>query len=97
MHMVHESSGKKTVIVGILYTTGRHDLFLAKVSFTAWIVIQYVDLWYMSVPQMEGYIKKIGDMKGTKEKVGVVDPREIRRGNRKYYWYVGSLIAPSCI
>lgn len=76
LHMVHQSADNKTAVVGILYTIGRPDPFLAK---------------------MEGYIKKVGALaESEEEKLGMVDPRDIRKGSRKYYRYMGSLTAPPC-
>ncbi|CAL9043880.1 alpha carbonic anhydrase 7-like [Musa acuminata AAA Group] len=75
MHMVHESTDNKTAVVGILYTIGRHDPFLAK---------------------LERYIEKIADKHEAEEAVGMVDPRHIKRGSRKYYRYMGSLTTPPC-
>ncbi|URE05289.1 bifunctional monodehydroascorbate reductase and carbonic [Musa troglodytarum] len=75
MHMVHESTDNKIAVVGILYTIGRHDPFLAK---------------------LERYIEKIADKNEAEEAVGMVDPRHIKRGSRKYYRYMGSLTTPPC-
>lgn len=45
---------------------------------------------------MERYIEMIGDKHETEEEVGVVDPKKVRRGSRKYYRYMGSLTTPPC-
>eukprot|EP01018_Ginkgo_biloba_P035482 Gb_20980 [translate_table: standard] len=41
-------------------------------------------------------IKSISDMKPLEEELGIVDPRHIKLGSRKYYRYVGSLTTPPC-
>ncbi|KAH7655674.1 Carbonic anhydrase alpha-class protein [Dioscorea alata] len=46
--------------------------------------------------KMEGYIRKLVDIEGGEEKKGKVDPREIKKGSRKYYRYMGSLTTPPC-
>ncbi|KAH7655632.1 Carbonic anhydrase alpha-class protein [Dioscorea alata] len=46
--------------------------------------------------KMEGYIRKLVDIEGGEEKIGKVDPREIKKGSRKYYRYMGSLTTPPC-
>ncbi|XP_072979451.1 alpha carbonic anhydrase 7-like [Typha angustifolia] len=46
--------------------------------------------------ELEKYIKKISDEHEAEEKVGVIDPRHIKRGSRKYYRYMGSLTVPPC-
>ncbi|KAG1334683.1 putative Alpha carbonic anhydrase 7 [Cocos nucifera] len=47
--------------------------------------------------EMEGYIKKMEDVaESEEEKLGMVDPRDVRKGSRKYYRYMGSLTTPPC-
>ena len=46
--------------------------------------------------QLERYIEKIADKHEAEEAVGMVDPRHIKRGSRKYYRYMGSLTTPPC-
>ncbi|KAG6526005.1 hypothetical protein ZIOFF_015979 [Zingiber officinale] len=75
LHMVHQTADNRTAVVGILYTLGRSEPFLAK---------------------MERYIDMIKDKHEAEEEVGLVDPREIKRGSRKYYRYMGSLTTPPC-
>ena len=47
--------------------------------------------------QLEAYIKEIGNNKTHEKSVGIVDPRKIKSGSRKYYRYMGSLNTPPCI
>ncbi|XP_008802055.2 alpha carbonic anhydrase 7-like [Phoenix dactylifera] len=47
--------------------------------------------------KMEDYIKKMEDMEESEEeKLGLVDPRDVKKGSRKYYRYMGSLTTPPC-
>ncbi|KAJ4800954.1 Alpha carbonic anhydrase [Rhynchospora pubera] len=46
--------------------------------------------------EMEPYIKEVGNLKDEEESVGIVDPRKIKLGSRKYYRYIGSLTTPPC-
>ncbi|CAL9765492.1 unnamed protein product [Musa acuminata subsp. burmannicoides] len=46
--------------------------------------------------ELERYIERISDKHETLEVVGMVDPRHVRKGSRKYYRYTGSLTTPPC-
>ncbi|OVA18044.1 Alpha carbonic anhydrase [Macleaya cordata] len=42
------------------------------------------------------HIRSVADTKKDERVVGVVNPREIKLGSRKYYRYIGSLTIPPC-
>ncbi|KAF3324105.1 Alpha carbonic anhydrase 7 [Carex littledalei] len=46
--------------------------------------------------ELEPYIKEIANKEHEEESVGIVDPRKIKLGSRKYYRYMGSLTVPPC-
>ncbi|XP_076925678.1 alpha carbonic anhydrase 7-like [Bidens hawaiensis] len=45
---------------------------------------------------MEPYFKSLAATKGVEMSVGIMDPRGIKVGSRKYYRYIGSLTTPPC-
>ncbi|KAI9195101.1 hypothetical protein LWI28_011644 [Acer negundo] len=74
-HMVHESADGKIAVVGIMYTIGRPDSFLALLT---------------------NRLRAIGGTSDIERAAGVVDPRHIKIGSRKYFRYIGSLTVPPC-
>ncbi|KAK3205967.1 hypothetical protein Dsin_020013 [Dipteronia sinensis] len=75
VHMVHESADGKIAVVGIMYTIGRPDSFLASLT---------------------NRLRDIGGTSDIERAAGVVDPRHIKLGSRKYFRYIGSLTVPPC-
>ncbi|XP_039126923.1 alpha carbonic anhydrase 7-like [Dioscorea cayenensis subsp. rotundata] len=46
--------------------------------------------------KMEDYLEELAGEKGEEVKIGKVNPREVNKGSRKYYRYMGSLTTPPC-
>ncbi|XP_060168801.1 alpha carbonic anhydrase 7-like [Lycium barbarum] len=46
--------------------------------------------------KIEGDLKALAHTTGVERKIGVIDPKEIKLGSRKYYRYIGSLTVPPC-
>ncbi|ONK75669.1 uncharacterized protein A4U43_C03F19300 [Asparagus officinalis] len=46
--------------------------------------------------KMEHYITMLKDAEGEEEKLGMIDPEDVKWGSRKYYRYMGSLTTPPC-
>ncbi|KAJ0502844.1 putative carbonic anhydrase [Helianthus annuus] len=45
---------------------------------------------------MEPYFKALASTEGVEMNVGIINPRDIKIGSRKYYRYIGSLTTPPC-
>nr|XP_043610854.1 alpha carbonic anhydrase 7-like [Erigeron canadensis] len=45
---------------------------------------------------MEPYMRALAPTKEVEKSVGIIDPRDIKIGSRKYYRYIGSLTTPPC-
>nr|GEU75896.1 alpha carbonic anhydrase 7-like [Tanacetum cinerariifolium] len=45
---------------------------------------------------MEPYLRAVASTRGVETSVGIIDPRQIKIGSRKYYRYIGSLTTPPC-
>ncbi|CAH1441635.1 unnamed protein product [Lactuca virosa] len=46
--------------------------------------------------KLEPYLKALCSKKGVEKRVGIIDPRKIKIGSKKYYRYIGSLTTPPC-
>lgn len=46
--------------------------------------------------ELEEPIHAIKNIKHGEEEIGIIDPRHVKRGSRKYYRYIGSLTTPPC-
>ncbi|MCD9640795.1 hypothetical protein HAX54_026444 [Datura stramonium] len=45
---------------------------------------------------IESDLKALAHTKGVERKIGVIDPKKVKLGSRKYYRYIGSLTVPPC-
>lgn len=46
--------------------------------------------------QIEDDLKALAHTKGVERNIGVIDPKQVKLGSRKYYRYIGSLTVPPC-
>lgn len=54
------------------------------------------DLAFEIHGQMEPFFKALASTRDVEKSVGIIDPRKIKIGSRKYYRYIGSLTTPPC-
>ncbi|XP_009776894.2 alpha carbonic anhydrase 7-like [Nicotiana tabacum] len=45
---------------------------------------------------IEDDLKALAHTKGVERNIGVIDPKQVKLGSRKYYRYIGSLTVPPC-
>ncbi|KAI4318824.1 hypothetical protein MLD38_032489 [Melastoma candidum] len=80
LHLVHSAPDGSLAVIAILYDYGQADPFLAKIT------NQLKELAQDSCSaDEESHIP-----------LGVISIRQVKRGTRKYYRYVGSLTSPPC-
>lgn len=41
-------------------------------------------------------MKALAHTKNVERKIGIIDPKKVKLGSRKYYRYIGSLTVPPC-
>lgn len=58
------------------------------------LIINFQIIYFLI--KMEDYLEELAGEKGEEVKIGKVNPREVNKGSRKYYRYMGSLTTPPC-
>lgn len=61
-----------------------------------WDYIRKKLWWSISDLQIEDDLKALAHTKGVERNIGVIDPKQVKFGSRKYYRYIGSLTVPPC-